>query len=820
MSPAGSAELAACAIKPINICDKSPVEAYVPSVTYTRLTGAATSVTVGGDGSDEVRVLARAYPVNASASAAPWVNDTVHLNVSCPAALPFAGGNRSVSVLGRHFTTTERMYCRWVVADDPVRLLYARAAVVSDRHLVCDAPEVSNPSAAASLVANLSVAYVGGDFDTTFPLGFTFAASPAAVATAAAAARWGSLQLNGLPADLCDVGAWEAAEPPYEDTRTQTWFDVRGLERLLLSFDLAHMPPEVPQEMGYRIALYVERSVCADATCDADHVVVTDEAALQHVPCRQPLLLPAWFTDAATPKAGHLNFSVLALEDLRVRVELQTLYGVYLPAAAMLLNTTAVDRRGPTRARPTAGDRAPHTRLQDSPLTAQQRRTVDAEAFLATYALEYQSSLMAPLNLPPRFAGLERGRALVAFNVSPDAVAAGATPWLTRSEADTLPPPTYWDAPQGDLSDAVATYRETFHEITGLGTEYPAYAFTRMILPYLPYFSSCLGYGAYVPLYDLVEDAAGCELPEYAAASPGRAAFPPLPDADDVRLVGPLDIGASPVADACARAVPCRYEETIAAVDPLPRWMEAGDGTELFTMPARALTYGEYLQGAATLDAITEAEGRDAVLSVSVDRSAAEAEVVGGCAVQCFPRTVTLELRYYAESLQVKTLVDATLVFSDHDTDVTNTNYSLGVEFYPLNYVDLVIAFAFPRLFFIAMFVIIGILVVAATIVFWALNRCVSRRKNVPSLHVLPFFRLLLPPAMVGVGMVTLPVAVVVAGVRVLLNGSSAVGVAPSSSSESGVWLMDALVSSYSRWWRWTTRRLRWRAAAAPAPRS
>ena len=85
-----------------------------------------------------------------------------------------------------------------------------------------------------------------------------------------------------------------------------------------------------------------------------------------------------------------------------------------------------------------------------------------------------------PLNLPPRFASWTGGRLLVSA-VPPS----GLPP---QDAPDAVRPSTgYWDAPRGDLAAEVAAYRETFHDIVGLGSEAPRYGLERLVLPYLPF---------------------------------------------------------------------------------------------------------------------------------------------------------------------------------------------------------------------------------------------------------------------------------------------------------------------------------------------
>ncbi|CAM9091873.1 unnamed protein product, partial [Phaeothamnion confervicola] len=93
---AGSEELQDCAIDPISVCDKEDVDSndpyvdasYYPQFSYTLLDGSGTVTafdsTTTKNPTGEVQVVEKVVPVNASASATPWVNDTVEVFRTCP----------------------------------------------------------------------------------------------------------------------------------------------------------------------------------------------------------------------------------------------------------------------------------------------------------------------------------------------------------------------------------------------------------------------------------------------------------------------------------------------------------------------------------------------------------------------------------------------------------------------------------------------------------------------------------------------------------------------------------------------------------------
>lgn len=54
---------------------------------------------------------------------------------------------------------------------------------------------------------------------------------------------------------------------------------------------------------------------------------------------------------------------------------------------------------------------------------------------------------------------------------------------------------------------------QVFDEFTVGEDGTPVYAFTQLMLPYMPYFSNCRGFDSYIPVYALLESSQ-CSLPE------------------------------------------------------------------------------------------------------------------------------------------------------------------------------------------------------------------------------------------------------------------------------------------------------------------
>ena len=219
-----------------------------------------------------------------------------------------------------------------------------------------------------------------------------------------------------------------------------------------MQFDFEHLPVELTYDEHFRVAVTVVPSICTDEQCDENRVRITNTpetaSLLEREPCKQPLALSTWFLDRSVEKRRVLNVSLLALEDVRFNVQLHMMYGLYLSVAPQLLNTTTVRIVSPERARMIYGVDAPQTRELPSWLTTQNQRRNVEYTFAAIYEREYLEEISVPLNLPPRFDGLERGRVLPFFNVSEETSEA-SVPWVRDPTDDVRPGPEYWEPPAG-----------------------------------------------------------------------------------------------------------------------------------------------------------------------------------------------------------------------------------------------------------------------------------------------------------------------------------------------------------------------------------
>lgn len=154
---------------------------------------------------------------------------------------------------------------------------------------------------------------------------------------------------------------------------------------------------------------------------------------------------------------------------------------------------------------------------------------------------------------------------------------------------------------QRSLNEPTPTAHQVFDEFTVDEDGAPVYAFTQLMLPYMPYFSNCRGFDSFIPVYALLESSE-CSLPDdhapdwwrwehwpicvrriillvigqelgftlaicwavwwsfHSLPHCLRYAHPVFPHEDDVVYVGPWDVGKMPIADWCTYSIDCQYE--------------------------------------------------------------------------------------------------------------------------------------------------------------------------------------------------------------------------------------------------------------------
>jgi len=771
--------------------------------------------TLERDPTGEIPVLKKIIPINVSASSELWVNDTVEVFRACPLN-GTKNGTDEVTLIGRNFYETPLMMCSFTTKG-PTYSEHGGAFVVttpatyeSRTRVRCKTPPYRFPTNCTGNFddegrsmcdfgkVEIRVSNNGATYSTT-SAAFDYLSDKVLMEVEPNAEERGKIlnqekgacmgvrfnyskveqrndELRTIPVSV------EEGERPEEDG----WFMARGMSLMKASFDLRHIPAEMVYNEHYRIAVYVHNSSCVEYLCDPNRQRYT--GGVMSFPCKQPIQLSKWFESAEVPKNNIVNMSFFALEDTLVRLEVQLLHGLYLPFEEYFKGTTTVQIVMPSRANITDGH-MPDTRPLSRIASFEERLVPKEYLFTALYEKGNFEEISAPLNLPPHYRELERGRVLVMYNSTDENV-----PWERDEllgEDGIKKGPEWWTSPHSEAAlakEMQELYRETGHEFyeeekPGESDEAAEwkFQFNQVVLPYMPFVSNCRGYDSYMPFYDMLEDPQQCTLPDVVNINDPdtggkydkhwwRRKYPQFPHQDDIKVVGPTDVFETPISDWCERSVQCKFEEKLTEVDVTDRWFEAGSGVELFVMYRHATSLGEYLEGGNDMQNKMDIESRDVFVPMTVDRDSAD-DYEGGCTKLCFPREVSLELAYYQFNSNYKRLINADLVYDSFDKDETNAEYTFSVKFFPLNYLELIVFFAFDRSVFITLFAVIGMITVVVAMLFWLVNRLTTSLKQPPRFRFFSFLALIAPPPIAGVCIGLLPICTVIGGIYIMLKG-------------------------------------------------
>jgi len=533
-------------------------------------------------------------------------------------------------------------------------------------------------------------------------------------------------------------------------------FKLNANEAAHVQVNLEHIPEDMVYDQHYRIAIFIIPSRCTVEICNSARVRLSPE---EFVPCRKPVEFSYWFQQTSVPKNVKNNITVYALDDMIFKVEIHILYGLYAAYAPLFLNSTTVRIASPSRANTSTGaTMTVHTTRSLTPYVSFEERVVDMQyLFTAVVRQSDSNSISQPLNMPPLYKQYERGRALIMNNVSSDS---SVVSLVLEPISLVNVGSAFWNQPAttaAESKEQLDAYFETFQETTYDSVNGYVFNLNEIVLPYLPYFSNCYTFDSYIPLWLLFEGKE-CALPEVPKDKmTPRYKFPSLPDQDDIFVVGPFNIMQQAVSDYCQRFITCNYEEILDSPDNTNRWFEVPTGDTLFQIIRYPLDYFQYTgrqgvgvsqndKGGGAYYQALAAISTDNFINVVVTQNS-----FPGCAVGCFPRNVLLDIGYFQETPYAKRIIYANFIGSSYDTDTTNTEYSLQLEYYALDFYNLVLHFAFPITIFILMFMVLGLLTVVLGFTGWAICRVCTTLQNPPQLKLLSMLGLVVPPAVVGV---------------------------------------------------------------------
>ena len=253
-------------------------------------------------------------------------------------------------------------------------------------------------------------------------------------------------------------------------------------------------------------------------------------------------------------------------------------------------------------------------------------------------------------------------------------------------------------------------------------------------LPYFPYFSNCDGYDSTVPVFEVLENDECTLVP-----------------VDDTVPVDRFQPTRRSVSDVCDITLTCSYEENVER-ETLLRWFEASEGDVLFYLTREPVTAEELLQQDQFFVSVTKLIG-------------VQVETATHSSTESVPTEFVLLIRYYQVTKEVKNIIQSTITFGAYrspddlrvEASLQSGNqttyftaeeaeaatavdpffsassvsgrlpikYTLRVVYEPMQYFDVINAFAFNISVYILMYVLFGFLCIIAIMVFVFAHRLV-----------------------------------------------------------------------------------------------
>ena len=291
-----------------------------------------------------------------------------------------------------------------------------------------------------------------------------------------------------------------------------------------------------------------------------------------------------------------------------------------------------------------------------------------------------------------------------------------------------------------------------------------------LAVDYLPFFSGCRGFDSHIYFYYLTETVwteiedfvnyGKCDLVE-----PEKTIFID-PWAPQVQVA---------IADACEVEIQCFYEENFREAAANTRWFEV-EGEILFHVTQEAegpeklfeasilandqsepqVNLGAYTSSVATQESIPVSFGPEEGIEV---------------AKGVIPTEIAIDISYYQTSPTDKRMIQIEGTYSEYvNAKKHDGTYLLTITTSALGWFDLLNFFAFPEIFYIALFLALGMISVAIIAAFWAVNRIFTTLKDPPRFKFTPYLKIMTQGPVQGIFLSMLPFFLAQVGVRQVMT--------------------------------------------------
>jgi len=284
-----------------------------------------------------------------------------------------------------------------------------------------------------------------------------------------------------------------------------------------------------------------------------------------------------------------------------------------------------------------------------------------------------------------------------------------------------------------------------------------------VVMPWIPFFSNCDGFGSHIVLYEAFEYHEQCSLPSF----------------EDIKIVNPIpSSGMDPIADVCNINITCRYDEPIGySTSSSEPWFNIIEDKELFYVTRNPVTVNEFNRttGSEIQTWYTRLirDGSDELIPVKIIP-----EIKKGKR----PQLVEANFYYYQKSKKIKLITQVEIRlknYADYREQVNETTgekyfisedfeYNLQLNFEPLSYFNLINSFQFSLPIYILLFSLVSLVLILGIVVFWLLNIQCSQYKRPPSIRFFHMAKVTFRPPAIGTTLASVPVGIVAGLLKIM----------------------------------------------------
>ncbi|CAD8125159.1 unnamed protein product [Paramecium sonneborni] len=266
-----------------------------------------------------------------------------------------------------------------------------------------------------------------------------------------------------------------------------------------------------------------------------------------------------------------------------------------------------------------------------------------------------------------------------------------------------------------------------------------------IVIPYIPFFSNCQGFGQYIYLYQLIEHA-NCTL--Y--------------NENETEAINPFQFSMSPISDECNELkLYCIMDEKYNINPRLPRWFELNGEETLFYIQADPLNPNDF--------------NSDYKVPSS---KVVEIQTANSIPSGMMPLEVNLDIHYYQVTKTQKRIIAGSVTFTnfyklseDQKAGKAEITYNLIFNFISMTQGQLVNNFALEWPVYFILYMIIGAILTMEGAIFLFYHYITNRNRPRPKINLLIYVRIFWISSLYGICLAFVPALTVFILISIIMAG-------------------------------------------------